>query len=189
MMLCRTRWIRPGIASVTCAVLACALACARSETVQSEPAPSPSSTANWDAFAGGNNTSNTVNARAVPVTPIEITGVPYVRAVKLAWSSSDRVPTYEAGNQTLKLPAETRQAVLQIAIVDLPSGADVRVDWYHEAELVFSDALAEHQDGDHFFALVKRNGKQLERLPPGEYRAVVHDGTTEIKTVHFQIEA
>lgn len=181
-------WCRPGLASVVGAALAFALACARAETAKTGPV-SDGSTANWDAFAGGNGSTNTVNSRAVPATPVEITGVPYVHSVKLAWSTSDRVPTFEAANQTLELPAETRQAVLQIAIDDLPTGADVRVDWYRGSELVFSDALAEHGDGDHYFALVRRTGKQLDRLPPGEYRAVVHDGTTEIKTVRFQISA
>lgn len=182
------RWIRPGLAAVAGAMVASALACAKAESSRSQAVPE-ASTANWDAFAGGNSATNAVNSRSVPVTPVEITGVPYVRGIKLAWSSSERVPTYEAENQTLRLPSDTRQAVLQISIVDLPSGADLRVDWYHGAELVFSDALADNDDGDHFFALVKRNGKVLERLPPGEYRAVVHDGATEIKTVQFQIDA
>lgn len=182
------QWCRPGLASVVGAALAFALACARTESARTGPG-SDGSAANWDAFAGGNSAANTINSRAVPATPVEITGVPYVRSVKLAWSSSDRVPTFEAANQTLELPAEARQAVLQIAIEDLPSGADVRVDWYRGSELVFSDALAELGDGDHYFALIRKTGKQLEKLPPGDYRAVVHDGPTEIKTVRFQIGA
>lgn len=178
---------RLGAAGLVGAALAGALACARAEMARTEPV-SNGPAANWDAFAGGNGTTNSVNSRVVPVTPVEITGVPYVRSVKLAWSTSERVPTYEVANQTLVLPAEARQAVLHLVIADLPSGADVRVDWYRGSELVFSDALAERDDGDHFFALVKRSGKQLERLPSGEYRAVVHDGATEIKTVRFQID-
>ncbi|MBK6428436.1 MAG: hypothetical protein IPF82_20285 [Blastocatellia bacterium] len=184
----RHRWVWSVTATMALLVLASMLACARSQTATSEPAAS-SSTASWDAFAGGNSATNSVNSRAVPVTPIEITGAPYVRSIKLAWSASERVPTYEVQNQTLRLPAETRQAVLQVAITDLPSGTDLRVDWYHGEKLVFSDALTEHEDGDHFFALVKRNGSQLEKLPPGEYRAVVHDGASEIKVVRFQIDA
>lgn len=182
------RWIRPSVLSAVGATLAFAMACARTETAKTESVANVQA-ANWDSFAGGNGATNSATARVAPVTPVEITGVPYVRSVKLAWSESDRVPTYEAENQTLKLPAVTRQAVLQIAIVDLPSGADLRVDWYHGSELVFSDALSEPNDGDHFFALIRRTGKELERLPAGEYRAVVHDGSTEIKTVQFQIGA
>jgi hypothetical protein len=180
--------VRPGVAGVAAAALACAFACARTETARTEPVAN-ASTANWDAFSGGNDATNTVNTRLVPATPVEITGVPYVRSVKLAWSDSERVPTFAAENQTLRLPAKARQAVLQIAIVEMPSGADVRVDWYRGSELIFSDALARHDDGVHYFALVKRTGKQLDRLPTGEYRAVVRDGATEIKTVRFQIYA
>jgi len=175
-----------GIAVAGVVLLALTIGCARAETGQ-KLQPAEPATANWDAFAGGNGATNTVNSRAVPVTSVEITGVPYVRSVKLAWSSSERVPTYEIENQTLRLPAETRQAVLEVSIVELPSGADVRVDWYHGDKLVFSDALSENFDGDHYFALVKRDGGTLERLPAGEYRAVVHDGETEIKTVQFQV--
>ena len=48
------------------------------------------------------------NARVVPETPIEITNVPYVRGVRLSWSTDDAVPSYDPANETLKLPAETK---------------------------------------------------------------------------------
>jgi hypothetical protein len=141
----------------------------------------------WSQFEGGHKPIDPKNARVVPETPIEITGVPYVRAVRLAWSAGTDVPSFEPDNQTLKLPPESRQAVLAVSVADLPDGADIRVDWYYGDERVFADALQSRDDGDHFFALVKRDGRRLVALPKGQYRADVSDGSKLIKTVRFEV--
>jgi len=113
--------------------------------------------------------------------------VPYVRGVRLAWSTKLDVPAYEPANETLKLPAATRQAVLAVAVAGLPEGAAIHVEWYFGEERVFTDALESRDDGDHYFALVKREGRGLLALPAGRYRADLLDGTTLIKSVRFEV--
>jgi len=177
-----------AVAGLVSSVLVSSMACARAERA-STPSAGSNGNSDWSEFADGNRSRNTVDARAVPEAPIEITGAPYVKSVRLAWSDAERVPTYEESRQTLRIPSTARQAVLQIAISDLPPNADLRVDWYLGNELVFSDALAKAEDGNHYFALVMKEGTRLDPLPRGSYRAVVRDGTVEIKTVRFEVEA
>ncbi len=158
---------------------------------QSKSAPSAetgaSRPADWSEFAGSHDPIDPKDARLVPERPVEITGVPYVRAVRLAWSSANEVPSYEPQNETLKLPAETKQAVVAVVVKDLPPEADLRVDWYFGDEKVFSDTLGSRDDGDHYFALVKRLARGLATLPPGSYRADVFDRSTLVKSVRFEI--
>jgi hypothetical protein len=170
--------------------LAAALAAGCGSRSSGEPKAASSADENkadWSKFEGTHEPIDTKNARVVPESPIEITGVPYVRGVRLAWSTANDVPSFEPGNETLKLPPETRQAVLAVAIADLPDRSDIRVDWYLGDEKVFSDTLQSRDNGDHYFALVKREGRRLAPLPKGQYRADVSDGTTLVKTVHFEV--
>jgi hypothetical protein len=153
-----------------------------------KPASEPAK-ADWSRFEGTHDPIDARNARAVPERPIEITGVPYIRGVRLAWSRAAEVPAYEPENETLKLPAGARQAVLAVAVADLPADARLHVEWYFGDERVFGDALASHDDGDHYFALVKREGRDLVGLPAGRYRAELLDGSVLIKTVRFEVLA
>ncbi len=140
----------------------------------------------WSQFQSGRSQIDPKNAR-VTETPIEITGVPYVRAVRLSWSTADVVPSYEPGNETLKLPGDARQAVLVVVLNQIPKDVDVRVDWFYGDGLVFNDSLESRDDGDHYFALIKREGRALEPLPKGGYRALVYAGDKLIKTVRFEV--
>ena len=142
--------------------------------------------ADWSRFSGSEK-DDAQPIRSVPESPVEITGVPYVRAIRLAWSKSQGVPSYESDNQTLRVPADALQVVLLVAVEDLPKSADLRVDWYYGDQLVFTDSLSSRDDGDHFFALVKRDGRRLAALPRGQYRAEVLDGPTALKTIRFEV--
>lgn len=142
---------------------------------------------NWNGFEGNDTKALPEGVRVVPETPIEITGVPYIRAIQLSWTNSEVVPTYEPQNQTLKIPAGARQAVLLVTVIDLPESSRIRVEWYFGATRAFSDTLASTDDGDHYFSLVMRDGKRVDPLPAGEYRADVFDGQRLIKSVHFQV--
>jgi len=168
--------------------LACAIAHACASRAP-EPAAAGASNkgGDWSQFEGGHTPIDPKNARVVPETPIEIMNVPYVRGVRLSWSTDDAVPSYEPANETLKLPADTKQAVLAVAVAALPDDADVRVDWYFGDQRVFADALQSRDDGDHYFALVKREGRRLLPLPKGQYHAEVLDGSKLIKTVRFEV--
>jgi hypothetical protein len=174
-----------ALVAIACAV---AHACASRAT---EPAAAEASNSggggDWSQFEGGHTRIDPKNARVVPETPVEITNVPYVRGVRLSWSTGDAVPSYEPANETLKLPADTKQAVLAVAVVALPNGADLHVDWYYGDQRVFADALQSRDDGDHYFALVKREGRRLLPLPKGLYHADVLDGSKLIKTVRFEV--
>ena len=153
------------------------------------PPPAAEPAADWSQFEGGQTPVDPKNVRVVPATPIEVTNVPYIRAVRLAWSASQDVPSYEPQNETLKLPDSARQAVLLVAVSRMPDDADIHVEWFYGAERVFVDALQSREDGEHYFALVKREGRRLEALPKGEYRAEVRTGQTLVKTVRFEVKA
>jgi hypothetical protein len=182
--------VRRAATTLAAVGLTCALAHACASRAP-EPAPPGASNASaggdWSQFEGGHTRIDPKNARVVPETPIEITNVPYVRGVRLSWSTDDAVPSYDPANETLKLPAETKQAVLAVAVAALPDDADLRVDWYFGDERVFADSLQSRDDGDHYFALVKREGRRLLPLPKGRYHAEVLDGTKLIKTVRFEV--
>lgn len=164
----------------TIATCACAAGGAHS---QSEPAPSG---ADWSAFRG-HDSLDLENQRVVPETPVELTGVPYIHAIRLAWTAANEVPSFEERNQTLQFPREARQAVLLVAVDALPEEAEVRVEWFHNGRRVFVDYLASREDGNHFFALIKEEGRRLEPLPPGAYRADVYDGSRAIKSIRFEV--
>lgn len=143
--------------------------------------------ADWSGFAGSRDPIDPKSVRVVPTEPIEITGVPYVRAIRLAWSSSPDVPSFEPANQTLHLPEGSLQAVLLVTVADLPEEATVRVDWYYGDRAVFADELRSRENGDHYFALIKEAGRRLAPLPGGGYRADVSDGSRVIKSVRFEV--
>jgi hypothetical protein len=156
------------------------------------PPPSPaasSSGSDWSQFEGGATRVDPKNVRVVPASPIEITGVPFVHAVRLAWSTSDDVPSFEPEHETLRLPSTARQAVLLVGVAEMPDDAKIRVEWYVGNARVFTDALQSREDGEHYFALVKREGGRLEALPKGEYRADVRTADTLVKSVRFEVKA
>lgn len=160
-----------------------AAGCRASERTASDS----SKPADWSGFEGADTKAQPEGVRVVPETPIEITGVPYIRSIQLAWTKSEIVPTYEPDNQTLKVPSGARQAVLLVDVVDLPDASRIRVEWFFGKAQVFSDSLSSRDDGDHYFALVMRDGKRIEPLPAGEYHADVLDGQRLIKSVRFQV--
>jgi hypothetical protein len=179
-----------ALASVGLGVLVAAAGCGARPSGNAAAASEPSrGGADWSRFDGSHEAVDPKNARLVPESPIEITGVPYVRAVRLSWSSAAEVPSFEPENQTLKLPADTRQAVVAVAVVALPDASDIRVEWFYGDDRVFADAIQSRDDGDHYFALVKREGKKLAALPKGQYRAEVLDGAKVIKTIRFEVGA
>jgi hypothetical protein len=183
-----TRLLLRSASVVTAVALALALSAAcGSRQTSSQAAPAPvDKGADWSEFSGTEKTEGQ-QIRGVPESPIEITGVPYVHAIRLAWSRSEDVPSYEPDNQTLRLPADSLQAVLLVAVEALPETAALRVDWYFGDQLVFTDSLSSRDDGDHFFSLVKREGRRLAALPRGQYRAEVLDGPTVLKTIRFEV--
>lgn len=179
--------VRPAIAAALVAAGLGFGACAPRPVAESRPAAAEGGKASWDKFDGGHGDVDVTNTRSVPETPTEITSVPYVRGVRLSWSKADDVPSYEPSNETLKVPADARQAVLAVAVANLPEDARLRVDWFYGDDPVFADDMRSTDDGDHYFALVKREGKTLKPLPPGKYRAELLDGAKSIKTLKFEV--
>ena len=122
--------MRLALAQLAVVGVACAIACACASRAPEPAAAGASNAANtgrgdWSQFEGGHAPIDPKNARVVPETPVEITNVPYVRGVRLSWSTEDAVPSYESDNETLKLPGSTKQAVLAVAVANLPDGADI----------------------------------------------------------------
>ena len=154
-------------------------------------APETARTANasseWGHLGGHRDAPNTATARAVQERPIEITGVPFIRAFRLAWTRSADVPTWEPDNQTRRMPGDVLQAVLLVDVAGMPRDARLRVLWYYGDALAFTDVLAGRDDGEHLFSLVKREGGRMIPLPHGGYRAEVYDGGSMIKSIPFDI--
>jgi hypothetical protein len=143
--------------------------------------------ADWSAFNESHGTVDPQSMRVVPEVPDEITGVPYIHAIRLAWSPSGDVPSYEPRNETLRLPFGALQAVLLVAVSRVPESAAIRVEWFFGESRAFADELGSREDGDHYFALVKRDGKRLVPLPRGSDRADVYDGARLVKTIRFEV--
>lgn len=183
----RGRVLQFGVVAAALVALSACAAKAPAEHTAAAPA-GRGGDVNWSDFDGANDPIDPKNVRVVPESPIEITGVPYIRAIRLSWSNSENVPAFEPDNQTLELPADVRQAVLLVSVFELPPDADVHVDWYFGKGKVFSDGLESRDDGDHYFALVKRDGRRLDPLPKGEYRAELYNGSTLIKSIQFKVQ-
>jgi hypothetical protein len=182
--------VRSLVAQFAVAALAGAAAAGCAPRAAEQPAAAEASrpgAGDWSQFGGSQQAVDPRKARVVQEAPVEITGSPHVRSVRLSWSAAAEVPSFEPDNQTLRLPPETRQAVLAVTVVGLPADADLRVDWYYGEDRVFADAIGSREDGDHFFALVKRDGRRLVELPKGRYRAEVTDGGRPVKTVRFEV--
>jgi hypothetical protein len=152
-------------------------------------APPPASTAkaDWSAFNGSHQPVDPRSVRVVPATPTEITGVPYVRAIRLAWTDSTEVPSFDAENESLHFPDRARQAVLLVNVGEVPDDTSIRVEWYYNDSIAFTDELASRDEGDHFFALIKEEARGLAPLPRGAYRSDVLDGTRLIKSIRFSV--
>jgi hypothetical protein len=179
------------IALIAAAALACGLAaCGQPEPTRdaSGAADANASNSDWGRFGGHREEPNSASAHAIHERPTEITGVPYIRAFRLAWTRSTDVPTWEPDNQTRRLPTGALQAVLLVDVTSLPREARLRVLWYYADALAFTDALAGRDDGEHLFSLVKREGGRLAPLPAGAYRVEVHDGASLLRSIPFEIE-
>lgn len=153
----------------------------------SAPASAETQNSDWSKFSTRNESVAAQSKRTVPESPIEITGVEYVRGIRLSWTESREVPTFEPDNQTLRIPSGALQAVLMITVQKVPDHAHLRVDWYYKKSLVYSDTLASTEDGEHFFALVQRESDRLVSLPAGDYRADVFNGSQLLKSVRFEV--
>jgi hypothetical protein len=181
------------------ALAAFALSACAGEQAATEPAASEQAAArregtaanansDWGRFGGRQPGQNSAVARAIQERPAEITGVPYVRAFRLGWTQAAEVPSWEPENQTRRLPEGALQAVLLVEVASLPRDARLQVLWYYGEELAHADALDGREDGEHLFALVKREGGHLVPLPRGPYRVEVRNGPALIKSIPFEVE-
>jgi hypothetical protein len=119
-----------------------------------------------------------------------VTGVPYVRSLRLAWSASAEIPTWEPANQTRELPGEALQAVLAVDVRKLPADVALRVLWYHDGpsvDPIYADSLESVDDGEHYFALCLRERGHLVPLPKGAYRVELRNDATALKSIPFEV--
>jgi len=146
--------------------------------------------ADWSRFGGHTKREGAENARAVPESPAPVTGIPYVRSLRVAWSASTEVPTWEPVNQERSMPAKALQAVLSVDIRSLPKDADIRVLWYFADapnEPIYTDRLESTEDGEHYFALCLREKGALVPLPKGDYQVELRNGATLLKSIPFEV--
>jgi hypothetical protein len=187
----RTR-TAPGLLALASLVMAfgATTACG---TKESPPQPQPENTAakaDWSSFGGHEKRGGAENVRAVTESPAQVTGVPYLRSLRLGWSSSTEVPTWEPVNQTRELPVEAKQAVLAIDVRDLPPKTEIHVLWYFKdttGEPIYTDQLESVEDGEHYFALCLREKGTLAPLPQGDYRVELRNGATIVKSIPFEV--
>ncbi len=142
----------------------------------------------WSKYGARGGTSSQ-NISAVPEEAVGITGVPYLRSIKLAWTKQEAVPTFEERNETRELPPDALQAVLRLDLKSVPDGAALRVEWYFADDLAFSDEKKDRRPGPHDFALTREERGKLAPLPPGPYRADLFDGPELLKSIRFEVAA
>jgi hypothetical protein len=182
------RWATLSVFAVI--AVGASTACASKESRPAQPAQQNSAKPDWSSFGGHKTRGGAENVRVVPESPAQVTGVPYLRSLRLAWSGASEVPTWEPVNQTRELPGAARQAVLAIDVRDLPEKADVRVLWYFETtpdEPIYTDKLESAENGEHYFALCLRDAGVLAPLPKGAYRVELRNGAALIKAIPFEV--
>ena len=163
-----------------------AIACSAGEP--SQPAPTePSSSSDWSKFGARGGSHGGAPLNPLPEEPVGITGVPYIRAIKLAWTSEKEVPSYEDRNETREIPSAALQAVLRVDFKSLPEDSHIRVEWYFGDSLAFRDEKRDRSEGPHDFALTHVENGKLMPLPAGVYRADLFNGTELLKTVPFEV--
>lgn len=150
-----------------------------------ESGPKP----DWSKFGARGGAAGPENIRTVPEEPVVITGVPYLRSLKLSWTRQRHVPTFEPQNETREIPADALQAVLRLDLRALPETSRIRVEWYFGDSLAFRDEKPDRRDGPHDFALTREEKGRLVPLPPGQYRADLFDGPELLKSIPFEVVA
>jgi hypothetical protein len=173
-------------ACLACGLAVASAACARVDEKQLAE-QSSSGAADWGRFDGRGEKMSDV--RIAPAQLEEVTPAPYVCGVRLAWSASSVVPTFEPDHVGTQLPAGSTQAVVEVQLRLVPEGQRMYVQWFTEGSdpPIFSDSTQIVSDGVQLFALTHDIGGRHGPLPAGHYRVEIGDSNGLIKSIAFEV--